>query len=144
MICHNWARYRASGWAEPILCMPMRLPRDRILEWKEIDRVMAAAQEIASNPEQLQHLEQTFLVRLLLKDERGRLTVEAIDEDAPLLLELGTAVVRPFEEDPSKARLSFRPASPALAAIRRARADGRAPASRARRGQVSEPRPEGH
>jgi hypothetical protein len=111
----------------------MRLPRDRILEWRAIDRKMAAALDIASSPEQLQHLEQTFLVRLLLRDDHGRLTVEAIDEDAPLLLELGTVVVRPFEKDPSKARLSFRPASLVLAAIRPTRTSRRPNSSRAGR-----------
>lgn len=98
--------------------MAMRLPRDRILDWQEIDAVQAQAVDRASTPEQQHHLEQVYLVHLLLTDERGRLTVEQLDQDAPRLLELGMVVVRPFDQDPAKARLSFRPASPTLAAIR--------------------------
>lgn len=104
----------------------MRLPRDRILDWQAIDRATAAALDIGPTPEAVQVLEQQFLIRLLLVDERGRLTVEAIDEDGPRLLELGTVVARPFEEDSSRVRLAFRPASPALSAIRPGRTGGRA------------------
>ena len=104
----------------------MQLPHDRILDWQSIDQAKAAAREIGRTPEAAHVFEQQFLMRLLLVDERGRLTVEAVDEDGPRLLELGTVVVRPFEEDPSRARLSFRPASPALSAIRPGRIIGRA------------------
>jgi hypothetical protein len=111
----------------------MRLPRDQIIAWQAVDAARATALDIASTSEQQQHLEQTFLVRLLLRDEHGRLSVEAVDQDAPRLLELGTVVVRPFDQDPTMVRLSFRPASPALAAVRPARAGQRPKGSRARR-----------
>jgi hypothetical protein len=96
----------------------MRLPRDRIIDWQEIDDLQAQAIDRASTLEQQHYLAQVYLVHLLLRDDRGRVTVEQLDQDAPRLLELGTVVVRPFDQDPAKARVSFRPASPALAAIR--------------------------
>jgi hypothetical protein len=104
----------------------VRLPRDRILDWQPIDQAKAAALDMGSTPEAVQVLEQQFLIRLLLVDEHGRLPVEVIDEEGPRLLELGTVVARPFEVDPSRVRLSFRPASPALSAIRPGRTRGRA------------------
>jgi hypothetical protein len=96
----------------------MRLPRDRIIDWQAIDAIQAQTMDRTSTPEQQHHLEQVYLIHLLLRDERGRVTLEQLDLDAPRLLELGTVVVRPFDQNPSKARVSFRPASPALAAIR--------------------------
>jgi hypothetical protein len=95
----------------------MRLPRDQVTTWQAVETARAAALDIGKNPEHQQLLEQTFLMRLLLREERGRLALEAIDHEVPRLLDLGTAVVRTFDKDPTMARLSFRPASPTIAAI---------------------------